>query len=114
MAPGSRRATRQLHGRAGLLSRALGPRRRFPVGRPEDGHHDWADGPACVPSPLDVETKSADGDSEMNACLGFGFATTFYQALFFRCLVGLLNSDVGVMRSVWAAPQSPPCASVLL
>ena len=50
--------------------------------------------------PLGVETNTADGYGKVIACLGFGFATTFYQARFFRCLTGLMNANVGVMRTV--------------
>ncbi|KAI1814442.1 MFS general substrate transporter [Poronia punctata] len=32
--------------------------------------------------------------------LGFGFSTTFYQALFFRCLGGITNGNIGVMRTM--------------
>ncbi|KAI3322330.1 MFS general substrate transporter [Xylariaceae sp. AK1471] len=32
--------------------------------------------------------------------LGFGFSTTFYQALFFRSLGGITNGNVGVMRTM--------------
>ncbi|KAI0019263.1 MFS general substrate transporter [Xylariomycetidae sp. FL0641] len=34
------------------------------------------------------------------SCVGFGFATTFYQALFFRCLGGATNGNIGVMRTM--------------
>lgn len=33
------------------------------------------------------------------SCLGFGFSTTFRQALMFRTLGGLLNGNVAVMRT---------------
>ena len=32
--------------------------------------------------------------------LGFGFSKSFAQAVFFRCLGGFLNGNVGVMRTV--------------
>ncbi|CZR59841.1 related to E.coli tetracycline resistance protein TCR1 [Phialocephala subalpina] len=34
------------------------------------------------------------------SCLGFGFSTSFYQALCFRMLGGALNGNVGVMRTM--------------
>jgi MFS family permease len=34
------------------------------------------------------------------SCLGFGFATSFWQALFFRTLGGITNGNVGVMRTM--------------
>lgn len=34
------------------------------------------------------------------SCLGFGFSTSFYQALFFRSLGGITNGNVGVMRTM--------------
>jgi MFS family permease len=34
------------------------------------------------------------------SCIGFGFSTTFYQALLFRSLGGALNGNVGVMRTM--------------
>ncbi|EPE29375.1 MFS general substrate transporter [Glarea lozoyensis ATCC 20868] len=34
------------------------------------------------------------------SCIGFGFSTTFYQALIFRSLGGALNGNVGVMRTM--------------
>ncbi|KAI1344679.1 MFS general substrate transporter [Xylariaceae sp. FL0016] len=34
------------------------------------------------------------------SCLGFGFSTSFYQALFFRCLGGVTNGNVGVLRTM--------------
>ena len=39
----------------------------------------------------------------MGTCLsvlGFGFSKSFAQAVFFRCLGGFLNGNVGVMRTV--------------
>lgn len=36
----------------------------------------------------------------MISCLGFGFATTFWQALIFRMMGGALNGNVGVMRTM--------------
>lgn len=36
----------------------------------------------------------------MISCLGFGFSTTFWQALIFRMLGGALNGNVGVMRTM--------------
>lgn len=34
------------------------------------------------------------------SCLGFGFSKTFYQAMFFRVLGGMLNGNIGVMRTM--------------
>ncbi|KAI0144219.1 MFS general substrate transporter [Hypoxylon sp. NC0597] len=34
------------------------------------------------------------------SCVGYGFSTSFYQALFFRCLGGATNGNVGVMRTM--------------
>lgn len=34
------------------------------------------------------------------SCLGFGFSTSFWQALVFRTLGGALNGNVGVMRTM--------------
>lgn len=34
------------------------------------------------------------------SCLGFGFARTFHQAMFFRTLGGALNGNIGVMRTM--------------
>ncbi|KAH7149429.1 major facilitator superfamily domain-containing protein [Dactylonectria estremocensis] len=34
------------------------------------------------------------------SCLGFGFSTTFWQALLFRTLGGVTNGNVGVMRTM--------------
>ncbi|KAF7545706.1 hypothetical protein G7Z17_g8974 [Cylindrodendrum hubeiense] len=34
------------------------------------------------------------------SCLGFGFSTTFWQALMFRILGGVTNGNVGVMRTM--------------
>jgi MFS family permease len=34
------------------------------------------------------------------SCIGFGFSTTFTQALIFRSLGGALNGNVGVMRTM--------------
>ena len=34
------------------------------------------------------------------SCLGFGFATSFWQALLFRTLGGALNGNVGVLRTM--------------
>lgn len=36
----------------------------------------------------------------MLSCLGFGFSKTFWQALFFRCLGGVTNGNVGVLRTM--------------
>lgn len=36
----------------------------------------------------------------MVSCLGFGFSKTFWQALFFRCLGGVTNGNVGVLRTM--------------
>ncbi|KAI1158762.1 major facilitator superfamily domain-containing protein [Nemania serpens] len=36
----------------------------------------------------------------MVSCLGFGFSTSFYQALFFRSLGGITNGNIGVMRTM--------------
>ncbi|OTB01455.1 hypothetical protein M426DRAFT_323471 [Hypoxylon sp. CI-4A] len=34
------------------------------------------------------------------SCVGYGFSTTFYQALVFRCLGGVTNGNVGVLRTM--------------
>lgn len=34
------------------------------------------------------------------SCLGFGFSTTFWQALLFRTLGGATNGNIGVMRTM--------------
>ncbi|KAI0423422.1 major facilitator superfamily domain-containing protein [Xylaria sp. FL1042] len=34
------------------------------------------------------------------SCLGFGFSTSFYQALFFRSLGGITNGNIGVMKTM--------------
>ncbi|CAJ2503223.1 Uu.00g106170.m01.CDS01 [Anthostomella pinea] len=34
------------------------------------------------------------------SCLGFGFSKTFHQALFFRCLGGATNGNIGVLRTM--------------
>ncbi|KAI1303240.1 major facilitator superfamily domain-containing protein [Xylaria venustula] len=34
------------------------------------------------------------------SCLGFGFSTSFHQALFFRSLGGITNGNIGVMRTM--------------
>lgn len=34
------------------------------------------------------------------SCLGFGFSTTFWQALLFRTLGGTTNGNIGVMRTM--------------
>ncbi|KAJ6443283.1 MFS transporter [Purpureocillium lavendulum] len=34
------------------------------------------------------------------SCLGFGFSTTFWQALMFRTLGGMTNGNIGVMRTM--------------
>ncbi|KAI1372906.1 MFS general substrate transporter [Hypoxylon crocopeplum] len=34
------------------------------------------------------------------SCVGYGFSTSFYQALLFRCLGGATNGNVGVMRTM--------------
>ncbi len=34
------------------------------------------------------------------SCLGFGFSTTFWQALLFRTLGGMTNGNIGVMRTM--------------
>ncbi|ROW10043.1 hypothetical protein VPNG_06516 [Cytospora leucostoma] len=36
----------------------------------------------------------------MVSCLGFGFSTTFWQALLFRSLGGVTNGNVGVLRTM--------------
>lgn len=36
----------------------------------------------------------------MISCLGFGFSRTFWQALLFRCLGGITNGNVGVLRTM--------------
>lgn len=42
------------------------------------------------------------------SCLGFGFATNFWQALAFRTLGGSTNGNIGVMRTMYVCqrPQS--------
>ncbi|KAL2139079.1 hypothetical protein VTI28DRAFT_5777 [Corynascus sepedonium] len=34
------------------------------------------------------------------SCIGFAFSTSFGQALFFRCLGGITNGNVGVLRTM--------------
>lgn len=34
------------------------------------------------------------------SCVGFGFSTTFSQALLFRTLGGMTNGNIGVMRTM--------------
>ncbi|RYP09673.1 hypothetical protein DL765_008373 [Monosporascus sp. GIB2] len=34
------------------------------------------------------------------SCIGFGLSTSFHQALFFRCLGGATNGNVGVLRTM--------------
>ena len=34
------------------------------------------------------------------SCIGFGFSTSFWQALFFRALGGATNGNIGVMRTM--------------
>lgn len=34
------------------------------------------------------------------SCLGFGFATTFWQAMVFRTMGGALNGNIGVLRTM--------------
>ncbi|KAK1828184.1 major facilitator superfamily domain-containing protein [Podospora conica] len=34
------------------------------------------------------------------SCIGFGFSTSFYQALFFRALGGITNGNIGVLRTM--------------
>jgi MFS family permease len=34
------------------------------------------------------------------SCVGFGFSTTFWQALLFRTLGGATNGNIGVMRTM--------------
>jgi MFS family permease len=34
------------------------------------------------------------------SCVGFGFATTFWQAIIFRVIGGALNGNIGVMRTM--------------
>lgn len=34
------------------------------------------------------------------SCLGFGFATSFWQALLFRTIGGATNGNIGVMRTM--------------
>ncbi len=36
----------------------------------------------------------------MISCIGFGFATTFWSALFFRSIGGITNGNVGVLRTM--------------
>lgn len=40
------------------------------------------------------------------SCLGFGFSTTFWQALLFRTLGGATNGNIGVMRTMSVSPVS--------
>ena len=40
------------------------------------------------------------GFFQVLSCLGFGFSTSFWQALFFRSLGGITNGNVGVMRTM--------------
>lgn len=37
------------------------------------------------------------------SCLGFGFSTSFWQALAFRTLGGATNGNIGVMRTMYAS-----------
>lgn len=34
------------------------------------------------------------------SCIGFGFSTSFAQALFFRSLGGITNGNIGVLRTM--------------
>lgn len=34
------------------------------------------------------------------SCVGFGFSTSFAQALFFRALGGITNGNIGVLRTM--------------
>lgn len=34
------------------------------------------------------------------SCIGFGFSTSFAQALFFRALGGITNGNIGVLRTM--------------
>lgn len=45
------------------------------------------------------------------SCLGFGFSTSFWQALAFRTLGGSTNGNSGVMRTMYvvAVAQTLPC-----
>lgn len=38
----------------------------------------------------------------MLSCIGFGLAQTYWQALLYRTLGGMLNGNVGVMRTMIA------------
>ncbi|KAF7560489.1 hypothetical protein G7046_g3657 [Stylonectria norvegica] len=42
------------------------------------------------------------------SCLGFGFSTSFWQALVFRTIGGATNGNVGVMRTMFVIPCLPP------
>lgn len=44
------------------------------------------------------------------SCLGFGFSTTFWQALLFRILGGVTNGNVGVMRTMFVPSVLSPIA----
>jgi MFS family permease len=48
------------------------------------------------------------------SCLGFGFSTTFWQALVFRTLGGSTNGNIGVMRTMYMRPPEPICLSGVL
>ncbi|KAI1868843.1 hypothetical protein JX265_006822 [Neoarthrinium moseri] len=39
-------------------------------------------------------------DTRVVSCIGFGFSTSFHQALFFRCLGGITNGNIGVLRTM--------------
>jgi len=34
------------------------------------------------------------------SCIGFGFSTSFWQAMIFRMMAGALNGNIGVMRTM--------------
>lgn len=38
------------------------------------------------------------------SCVGFGFSTSFWQALMFRTLGGATNGNIGVMRTMFVLP----------
>jgi hypothetical protein len=38
--------------------------------------------------------------SSVVSCVGFGFSTSFYQALIFRSIGGATNGNVGVLRTM--------------
>lgn len=43
------------------------------------------------------------------SCVGFGFSTSFWQALMFRTLGGSTNGNIGVMRTMCVFSSDLPC-----